>query len=162
MPEINERIETLLNTAFEGTSCFLVEIVVATNNTKVQVFVDCDKNITIDRCAELSRMLEKHLEEEGYVPEKYTLEVSSPGMSKPFRVMRQFEKNIGKSVIIQFLDGTKKEGLLLSVTDELLHLEEHIPQKRGKLLVAPKIQKLSIDRSLIKHTKKKISFKAKK
>lgn len=48
------------------------------------VFVDGMENIRIEQCAEISRFLEAYLEENGLVGEKYTMEVSSPGIGLAF------------------------------------------------------------------------------
>lgn len=153
---IKKRIKDLLNQKFTGTNCFLVDVVVPANQ-KIQVFVDCIPNLKISQCVELSRYLEFFLEDEGLVNENYTLEVSSPGMGRPFKVLQQYQKNIEKDLIIVLESGVKVEGKLKSMSEDALVLDEYLPiskKKHKKMETRPII----IPFNEIKSTKKKITF----
>ncbi len=154
-------IEELVNEKFEGTDCFLVDIAWNKMTTKIEVFVDSDRGISIGECAQLSRYLEKHLEEKKLVGEKYTLEVSSPGIDRPLKLRRQYNKAVNRPVIVQLTDGTKKEGLLLSVDEAFITIQEQLSKKDIK---KRKKEKLPIHIALdipfedIKQTMEKIVF----
>ncbi|HMW93574.1 MAG TPA: hypothetical protein PKY92_05610, partial [Chitinophagales bacterium] len=88
--QLKEQIEQYLNNNIDNTTMFVVDVKVLPTN-KIEVFLDrSDTNITIDECAKISRKLEEYLESNQLVGEKYTLEVSSPGMDQPFKVPQQF------------------------------------------------------------------------
>lgn len=123
-----ERIEELLIEKFTGTEFFLVNVKQAA--TKYQVFIDSDERLSIDKCAEVSRFLEKHLEEENLVPEKYTLEVSSPGMSNPLKHVRQYKKRIGREFDIWMNDNTHHRGELASVNGNEILIKKTIKKKK--------------------------------
>jgi len=52
------------------------------------------------------------------------LEVSSPGIDKPLKLQRQYLKNVGRNIEIQFNDGSAKTGRLLQVSSDDIILEE--------------------------------------
>jgi ribosome maturation factor RimP len=69
------------------------------------------------------------LETNALVGEKYTLDVSSPGVGKPLKFKRQYPKNVGRSLSVQLKDSDKKiEGPLHSVTDDsiIIQYEEKV------------------------------------
>lgn len=154
MSGVIERIRDLLEARFEGTSFFIVELKPTPSN-KIQIFVDKDENITSGDCVKIFKYLKGQLEEEGIWHENLFLEVSSPGMSKPFKVERQFQKNLGRHVIVQLIDGNKREGILKSATESEIVVDEYIQQKKKK---KPIIQETTIPFDTIKHVKKKVTF----
>jgi ribosome maturation factor RimP len=107
---------------------FLVEVrIKPTNNIKV--FIDGDNGVTIEKLVQYNRRLYKHLEESNMFPNgDFSLEVSSPGLDEPLRLYRQYVKNINRFVEVTEKDGTKKEGKLVSATEQEIVLEE----QRGK------------------------------
>lgn len=120
------RIEAWLAEHLAGTDIFLVEIRVLPK-ARIQVFLDSDSGLTIDRCARISRYLEGHLEEEGLVPEHYNLEVSSPGVGQPLKLRRQYTKNIGRKVEVKMAGGDTWKGQLEGVTED--HIQVKVKMK---------------------------------
>jgi ribosome maturation factor RimP len=108
----------------EGPAYFLVDLrIKPTNNIKV--FLDGDSGITIEKCVQVNRKLYKKLEESGMFPAgDFSLEVSSAGLDEPLKSLRQYKKNIGRQVEVQFQDGSQKEGQLIEVNEEGIVLEE--------------------------------------
>ncbi|MGB1204104.1 MAG: ribosome maturation factor RimP [Chitinophagales bacterium] len=156
MSHLTNRITELLNHQFVDTNYFLADIKTATNNKKIQVFVDSDTFVTIDECVKISRYLEGYIEDENLAPEKYTLEVSSAGMDSPFKVPRQYAKHINRTVVVVMKDGKKYEGLLHSFDEENLTLEQHKKpkSKKGQII----IQQITLPLVKIKTTKRTITF----
>ena len=103
---------------------FLVSIKIKPTNN-IKVYVDTDEGgITIDKCVKYNRALYKQLEEGPWFPDgNFSLEVSSPGLSEPLKLHRQYIKNKGRDVEVVFIDGTQKEGKLLEVTENDILLE---------------------------------------
>ena len=151
---LKERITDKLNAYFEDGEYFLVDIK-STPQEKIMVFIDGNDNVTIEKCVEVSRMLEEYLEEEKLVGERYTLEVSSPGMGQPFRVHRQYLKSIGKGLEVLKKDGIKLEGLLEMVSDDKISLRID-KTKKGKVIESNIVEVPFED---IKTTKQLITFK---
>ncbi|TVR77838.1 MAG: hypothetical protein EA412_09890 [Chitinophagaceae bacterium] len=120
-----------LEERFEGTEFFPVDIKFPNPQT-IQVFLDGDSGIQIGKCAEISRDLENFLETKGLVGEKYILEVSSPGMTNPIKVLRQYKRRIGREVDVLMKNGVKLTGILKEVDENKLKIEEHKPIKKSK------------------------------
>jgi ribosome maturation factor RimP len=132
MSAIVKRITELVEEKIaDAADLFIVDIKVLPNN-KVIILIDGDNGITIQKCAEVSRHVGFHLEEEDVIDHAYTLEVSSPGVDFPLKSQRQFAKNIGRTVAVKFNDGTKKEGKLLGADESGIKIEETIKEKGKK------------------------------
>ncbi|MCB0631079.1 MAG: ribosome assembly cofactor RimP [Saprospiraceae bacterium] len=128
------KIHDLLEEKFaedEFADCFLIELKLHPNN-KLDVFVDSDTGITLERCQKISRYLEAFLDESGMLGEKYILEVSSPGVSRPLQLLRQYPKNIGRKLKVKLKDGSEVEGVLETVNEQTITLERKIVEKEGK------------------------------
>jgi len=123
-----EKIVEVLNEEFNNTEFFLVDV--KQSATKYQVFIGSDDKLSIDKCASVSRMLEAILEEENLVPEQYTLEVSSPGMTNPLKHIRQYKRRIGRELDIWMEDNTHHRGLLLEVYEESIKIKKTTKKKK--------------------------------
>lgn len=130
-----QHLRQLIEAHLEGSGNYLVDVTVSSAN-KITVLIENDKNVSIDDCVQLSRWLEKQLDRDA---EDFSLEVSSPGIDQPFRVMRQYAKNIGREVDVVLKDGKKLSGKLLSADDNTIALEQQSKEKvegqKGKQLV---------------------------
>ena len=93
-----------------------VEYVREGNDWYLRVYIDKDGGVTLDDCEAVSRPLSEKLDEMDPIPQSYILEVSSPGVERPFRTSRDFEKAIGENVRVKFykaMNGRKTiEGIL--------------------------------------------------
>jgi ribosome maturation factor RimP len=132
---------------------FLVSIKIKpTNNFKI--YLDADSGLGIEKCIKINRALYKIMEEMGMYPEgDFSLEVSSPGLDEPLKLLRQYKKNIGRDVEVITLDDQKKAGKLLEVTDEAITIG--YTEGKGKKAIA-KTAVIAFD--LIKQTKIQIKF----
>src|SRR5919107_5230355 len=117
MPDTKQKaIEDFVNTQLKGVEdVFLVEVKVIPGNN-IKVFLDADNGITIDKCIRINRALYKQIEESDLFPNgDFSLEVSSPGVDEPLKLLRQYKKNIGRTIEVTMNDGNKKEGKLTGV-----------------------------------------------
>jgi ribosome maturation factor RimP len=64
----------------------------------VRVFVDKDGGVTLDDCAQMSRQLGERLDSLEVTPGPYNLEVSSPGVERPFSSLSQYKRSLNKAV----------------------------------------------------------------
>lgn len=122
-----EQIELFVKKLIEDNSeIFLVEVK-STPGNKITVLLDSDKGITIEHCTKINRALYKFIEESEFFPDgNFSLEVSSPGVDRPLQLLRQYKKNIGRSLEVTLLDGTHLEGKLTEVNDDHIILEQQI------------------------------------
>ena len=159
---VDQKIESLLDEKFleeDFQDCFVVEIKLHESN-KLDVFVDSDSGMTFRKCQKLSRYLEKYLDEEQWLGERYTLEVSSPGIGRPLTLKRQYLKNIGRKLEVTLLEAGKVVGILTEVLDEKIMLEYKERIKEGKKNKTV-LQRKEISFADIKKTIVKITFNKK-
>jgi ribosome maturation factor RimP len=132
---------------------FLVSIKIKpTNNYKI--YLDADGGLGIEKCIKINRALYKIMEEMAIHPDgDFSLEVSSPGIDEPLKLLRQYKKNIGRSVEVITNDDTKKEGLLKEVADDTITIEQ--TEGKGKKAV---VLNTAISFADIKQTKVLIKF----
>jgi ribosome maturation factor RimP len=93
-----EQIEQLSNPVIEehGAELVLVEFVHEHGSWVLRYFLDKPKGITLDDCAEISEHLGRTLDATNVIPQSYTLEVSSPGVYRPLRKEKDFERFRGE------------------------------------------------------------------
>ena len=94
----------------------------------VRVYLDSAQGVGIDECTEVSRHLSLALDVEDIIPGAYTLEVSSPGLERPFFSPEQMQGYIGQTVRIRLdkpLEGRKNfKGILLAVSAPMFTLND--------------------------------------
>ncbi|HLP19561.1 MAG TPA: ribosome assembly cofactor RimP [Chitinophagales bacterium] len=127
---IKTKIEEWLQPLLEEKNLYLVDIKFPMGR-QIEVYVDSDQGIHISECADISRFLEKNLDGSGLVPENYILEVSSPGMSNPLKVPRQYKRRVGSMLEVVKNDGTQIVGRLVEVGDQKIKLREE-PEEKSK------------------------------
>jgi ribosome maturation factor RimP len=118
MESIENRIIAMLDPLLEGSDMFLTSVrIKPTNNIKV--FLDADSGLNVAKSAEVNRKLYHLIEESAMFPDgDYSLEVSSPGIEEPLGSLRQYKKNIGRTVEVTPLVGDAVTGILKEVTEE--------------------------------------------
>ncbi|WP_259781651.1 ribosome maturation factor RimP [Aestuariispira ectoiniformans] len=83
--------------------------------------------VTVDDCADVSREVSAILDVEDPIEDRYTLEVSSPGIDRPLSRPRDFERFAGFDAKVEMempIDGQKRfQGKLLGLVDDHVHLE---------------------------------------
>lgn len=136
---------------------FVVEISISAKNS---ITVELDKEgsyVSIEECVAVSRNIEHNLDREA---QDFELQVSSAGLDKPLRVLKQFIKNIDKEVDLVMKDGTKLSGILKSADDTNLTLETtRIEKVEGKKKKENIVEQHVLPMAKIKETKIVISFK---
>ncbi len=109
-------------------------------NWFLRVFIDQENGVGIEECELVSERLSEKLDEVDPIPYNYFLEVSSPGAERPLKKEKDFEKAIGKNVLIKTyepVEGEKVfEGLLKSFDGHVVAVEIKVKTKR-KLVHIP-------------------------
>ena len=79
----------------------------------LRVTIDKEGSVTLDDCERFSRSLEAILDVEDLIPVSYTLEVSSPGLDRPLRELKDFEKNVGKLARIVTVEKIEDQNIFI-------------------------------------------------
>lgn len=149
-------VSKLVEEKLASSDNYLVDVIIKPGNLII-VEIDNDEAVSIDDCAELSQYLEEHLDRD---VEDYELEVGSAGITSPFKILRQYRKNIGNEVEMLLANGTKLTGILKDASEEGVVITV---QKQVKAEGAKRKTTVEEDQSYtfdeIKYTKYLIRFK---
>ncbi len=143
----------MLAAVMEGQDdLFVVDVKIKPTNN-VKIFIDGDQGVSIDKCVKINRQLYKRIEEVAIWPEgDFSLEVSSPGIGEPLKLMRQYKKNIGRIVEVVKVDESKLQGKLLSADDETISLEETKGKNKKKEVIVHTISFDQIKTTIVQVT----------
>ena len=86
-----------------------VEYVKEAGNWYLRAYIDKEGGITVDDCEVVSRRLGDWLDEKDFIEDSYILEVSSPGLGRPLKKDKDFERSIGKDVDIRLYKPLNKQ-----------------------------------------------------
>lgn len=122
--DIELRTEQLVQPIIDENHFELVDVeyVKEGANWYLRVYADKEGGINIDDCVLISRALEAKLDEDDFIQEAYILEVSSPGLGRPLKKDKDFERSIGRDVEIKLYRPIEKqkewEGTLVSYNND--------------------------------------------
>lgn len=130
---IVQRVEAIITPAIEELGIELVDVEYLKEGPEwyLRVYIDQDEGIGLYECETVSRKIDKILDENdqgnSLFPGSYILEVSSPGITRPLKKDKDFQRSIGKLVTIKTyapLDGKKEfTGILLEYNLNDIKLE---------------------------------------
>ena len=149
-------VTQLVEEHLQASNPYLVDVMIKPGNYIV-VEIDSDDSVSIDDCVALSQYIEAHLDRD---VEDYELEVGSAGITSPFKVLRQYQKNIGNEVEMLLKSGTKKVGVLTAVdlSGATISVEKKVkPEGAKRPVMVTEEEKYPFEE--IKYTKYLIRFK---
>lgn len=97
-----------------------VEYVKEGSNWYLRAYIDKEGGISIDDCELVSRALSDLLDQEDFIEEAYILEVSSPGLLRPIKKDKDFQRNVGKEIevhLFKMMDKKKELTGILTAFD---------------------------------------------
>ncbi len=101
----------------EKPSVFLVDLTIS-DSYKINVNLDGDKGVMLQDCIDISRAIENNLDRE---EQDFSLEVASVGVGSPLKMVRQYKKNIGRTLIVKLANETI-EAELVEANDNFIIL----------------------------------------
>jgi len=143
--EIIERVKGMIGPYLTENGIELIEITYRReqNGMTLRLLVDTPEGISVDECESVNKYLSELFDKEDFIDGHYLIEISSPGLDRPIKTGRDFERSIGKALEVTTfgpIDGRKThEGCLVGMDEEKIVLEEGgvstaIP--RGKIAMA--------------------------
>jgi ribosome maturation factor RimP len=149
---VNQIVEKFIS----GTGLYLVDLKI-THDNRISIEIDSMQGVSLDDCVELNRFIESKLDRE---TEDYELEVSSAGLTEPFKVLKQYEKNTGKEVEVLTLAGKKLSGILQEANQQNFTVltEQSVKQEGAKRKISVQLP-VVFKYDEIKYTKLIIRFK---
>lgn len=125
-----EKVANLLEEGLvNNPSLFLVDLSIS-DSYKITVTLDGDNGVTLQDCIDVSRVIENNLDRE---EQDFSLEVASAGVSTPLKLVRQYKKNIGRTLKVKTATETI-EAKLEAASEESITLSwtAREPKKIGK------------------------------
>lgn len=125
-----QKVSQLLDEGLkQKPSLFLIDLNI-NENFKIVVTLDGDNGVTLQDCIDISRAIEHNLDRE---EQDFSLEVASAGATSPLKTVRQYKKNIGRSLKVRTATETL-EAELTAANDDMIVLEweSREPKKIGK------------------------------
>jgi ribosome maturation factor RimP len=121
--------DLIVDALLEKPSVFLIDLTI-TDNFKIIVALDGDNGVVLQDCIEISRAIENNLDRE---EQDFSLEVASVGVGSPLKMVRQYKKNVGRTLIVTLATETI-EAELLEANDNFIILswKAREPKKLGK------------------------------
>jgi|SRR5271169_569179 len=116
---LREQIEEVSQPVVESMGAFIVDINIRGNigGKAIEIFVDTDTGITIDACSEISRKVSLAFDTASLIPHRYHLVVSSPGIDRSLKLIRQYRKNVGRKMLVSFQSSVQVEKILGELVD---------------------------------------------
>jgi ribosome maturation factor RimP len=127
---LKEKVYDLLVEALvEKPTVFLIDLTI-TDSFKIIVTLDGDNGVALQDCIDISRAVESDLDRE---EQDFSLEVASVGVGSPLKMVRQYIKNVGRTVIVKLATQTI-EAELVDANDNFIILswKAREPKKLGK------------------------------
>ncbi|WP_304171718.1 ribosome maturation factor RimP [Limnochorda pilosa] len=127
--EIEAQVEALAGPIADACGVELVDVAYVTEQGRriLRVSIDRDGGVTLDDCQRVSELLSDELDRVDPIPGSYSLEVSSPGLERPLKKPREFERFRGRTVRVRAyapINGSRTwEGRLLGLIDEHVVVE---------------------------------------
>ena len=121
--------DLLTQVLLEKPSIFLIDLTI-TDSFKIIVNIDGDNGVVLQDCIDVSRAIESNLDRE---EQDFSLEVASVGVGSPLKLIRQYKKNVGRTLIVK-LEAQTIEAELVEANDNFIILswEAREPKKVGK------------------------------
>ena len=129
MSKIDDRVLEISDELAEKMSFSVVDVEFKKEGQgkTLRVYIDKDGRVDLDDCEKFSRSLEEILDEEDFIEEAYSLEVSSPGLDRQLKKEREFLHYIGREVEVKLYkeqDGLKEfSGILKGFEEKIASIE---------------------------------------
>lgn len=130
MINLIQKIEPVIIPIIESHNAFLIDIVFrGERGSKIlEIFIDNVDGVTSGLCSEIIRDVAKALDAEDLIQGKYVLNVSSPGLNRPLKILKQYYKHIGHTLEIKTQTGNEFKiilGQLIKVKENLITLKNN-------------------------------------
>jgi len=123
-------------------------------NEVIRVIIDADGGIMLEQIVKINRAISAYIDE-NFPDWKGLVEVFSPGIGNPLKSIRQYNNNIGRKLLLLFLDGSTTEGVLQEVTESGILVSRTVKDPKTKKKT---IENLHVEFAQIKEAKIEVTF----
>ena len=115
-----EQIIKAVEAAVAQRGCFIVEVTVSKDND-IEIIIEKEEGVVDwEDCAAIDKVMHEAFDQD---VEDYALTVSSAGLDRPFKVMKQYLKAIGSKVDVWMKGGKKVKGVLEAATEDAITVD---------------------------------------
>ncbi len=115
-----EQITKAVEPALAQMGCFLVDVTVSAAND-IEVIIEKEEGeMDWDHCAAIDKVVHEAFDQD---VEDYALTVSSAGLDRPFKVLKQYQKALGTQVDVKFKGGKRLMATLTAATEDSIELQ---------------------------------------
>lgn len=143
-----EEVSALLEKIAQPMGIEVVEVALNDKQASLTVYIETEQGVDLDTCEKYHNAISDPLDElDPSFGEAYTLNVSSPGLDRPFKTYRDFERNLGKEVEIKLyapikgkkfiegvLDGFDENTVTITTSKETLKIQRNKIAKINKAI----------------------------
>lgn len=121
MEDIKGKISKLAGSvaADYGVEVVDIEFAGSMRRLTVRIFIDKTGGVTLDDCALFSRAVSAVLDVEDPIKSSYVLEVSSPGLDRPLKRLRDFDMSVGKLARIITKESIERQNFFVGRITEV-------------------------------------------
>ena len=122
---LDENIKEIVSKVVERNGFFLIDLILRGTEHKrvIEVFIDGEKDISAEDCATVSREIDSELKDLLIKHPDFRLDVSSPGIDRPLKFLKQYNKHVNRKFDISYRSGEeikKLSGKLASIDGDYL------------------------------------------
>ena len=121
MNSTEQNILDLAQKISEKNNLILLEILFrgTEKDRVIEIFVDGEDNLSADDCARINREINQAIEQNNLLNSAYRLDVSSPGVDRPLKYLKQYKKHINRKFAVSYKSGENKKN----ITGKLVKIE---------------------------------------
>ncbi|MBR4775147.1 MAG: ribosome assembly cofactor RimP [Bacteroidales bacterium] len=132
-----EQIIQAVEAAVAERGCFLVEVSVSKDND-IEIIIEKEEGVVDwEDCGAIDKVVHEAFDQD---VEDYALTVSSAGLDRPFKVLRQYQKAIGSKVEVWLKGGKKVKGTLEAASEEEITVDGAVIGLKDTNRVLPYIE----------------------
>ena len=111
-----EEIHSVIKNTADDMDIEIVDIVYDSKANELTIFIETESGVDLDTCEKFHRAIDVVIDElDPSYGDPYTLNVSSPGLDRPFKTKRDFERNLQKEVEVKLYAPLKGKKLIEGV-----------------------------------------------
>jgi len=136
--EIRKKIDGALKRYVEQKPIEVVDVKISSNNNHMAIQILADHRsggISLDECTALNKFITGHIEEEEWITDQFTVEVSSPGIDWPLNKKSDFDRTLGRKVQFQLNDPVDSKQDYIGIVREVLENEVIIDSKKTEVTI---------------------------
>lgn len=118
-------LEETIKLTVESLGANVYDIVTTRENDRniFRIYVTAKEGISLDKCAEISRLISPILDVNEPMSGEYNLEVSSPGIERKLKRKEHFIASVGEKVKVKDLATETYKGELTNADDEKITIK---------------------------------------